>query len=135
MQRRTKTLLALIPIALLALWLDALEPGWGHFYNPLFWVRSQLDQRNPTWQKRPPLDASDRRLQPCVQFTSETILTEAQEQARTLLTGESASFALQQLGAPTCAIATNTFRWLSESGLAVDVTFEEGIATDAKLTR
>lgn len=135
MQRRTKTLITLIPATLLALWLDALEPGWGHFYNPIFWARSQLAKLDTSWRDQAPLDAAHPLLQPCQQFTSENVLTEAQEQARSLLTGQSESFAIQQLGAPTCAIAAQTFRWISETGLAVDVSFEDGVATDAKLSR
>ena len=135
MQRSTKTLIALVPVALLTLWLDALEPGWGRFYNPIFWGRSQFAKLDTDWRERTPLDAAHPLLQPCQQFTSETVLTEAQEQARAIITGQSESFALQQLGAPTCAIAAQTFRWISETGLAVDVTFEDGVATDAKLSR
>jgi hypothetical protein len=135
MQRRTRILLMLIPLSLVALWLDALEPGWGHFHNPIFWARSQLAKLDTSWREQAPLDAAHPLLQPCQQFTSETVLTEAQEQARALITGQSESFALQQLGAPTCVIAENTFRWISASGLAIDVTFEDGVATDAKLSR
>jgi len=50
MQRSTKTLIALVPVALLALWLDALEPGWGHFYNPIFWARSQFAKLDTDWR-------------------------------------------------------------------------------------
>jgi hypothetical protein len=135
MQRKTKTLITLIPLSLLALWLDALEPGWGKFYNPMFWGRSQLAKLDTSWREQAPLDAAHPLLQPCQQFISDTVLSEAQEQARSLVTGQSESFALQQLGAPTCAIAEQTFRWISVSGLAIDVTFEDGVATDAKLSR
>ena len=135
MRRRTQTLLALVPVSLLALWLDALEPGQGRFYNPLFWGRSQLAKLGAAWREGTTLDVANPLLRPCQQFTSETVLTEAQEQARAILTGKSESFALQQLGAPTCAIAHDTFRWISETGLAVDVTFTDGVVTDAQLNR
>ena len=135
MKRKTIVLLTLIPATTLVLWLDALEPGWGRFYNPAFWVRSQLSKLDTTWRELPSFDTADPRLKPCIRLTSENTLSEVQEQARALLSGKSESFALQQLGAPTCAIAENTYRWLTESGLSIDVTIEEGEVMDANLSR
>mgnify|MGYP001792878981 CR=1 FL=1 len=135
MQRRTTTLITLVPVSLLALWLDAMEPGWGRFSNPIFLGRSQLAKLDTSWRERTPLDAAHPLLQSCQQFTSDTVLTEAQEQVRAIITGQSEAFALQQLGVPTCAISGQTFRWISETGLAVDVIFEDGVVTDATLSR
>ena len=135
MKRKTLTLLALIPVSCAALILDALEPGQGVFYNPVFWIRSQISNLDTAWRELKPLDTTDPRLKPCVQLTSENILSESQEQVRLIITGKSDSFALQQLGAPTCALAGNTYRWLSKSGLVVDVTIEDGEVIDAKLSR
>ena len=63
------------------------------------------------------------------------MLSQTQEEARAILTGQSESFTLAQLGAPTCALGNGVYRWVSESGLAVDVTFEDGQVKDADLNR
>jgi hypothetical protein len=135
MKRKTLTLLSLVPLTALALWLDALEPGQGRFYNPMFWARSQFSKLDTAWRERQAFDVANPLLQPCQSLTSENTLSAAQEQARAVITGQSEAFTLSQLGAPTCALAGNTYRWLTQSGLAVDVTFENGTVKDAKLNR
>ena len=135
MKRRTKALMAMVPMTALALWLDALEPGQGHFYNPMFWARSQIAKRQNSWAETAPFDLANPLLKECQSLTSETTLSEAQEQARAIITGKSEAFALQQLGAPTCALGSGVYRWVSESGLAIDATFQDGKVTDAQLNR
>lgn len=135
MKRKTKALLLLTPLSALILWLDALEPGWGQFYNPAFWVRSQLSKLDTAWRELPTVDASDPRLKECIQFTSDTVLSDVQEQARAIVTGKTESFAIQQLGLPTCALTEDVYRWVTESGLAVDVKIVDGEVEDAQLNR
>lgn len=135
MKRRTKALLAMVPLTALALWLDALEPGQGTFYNPMFWARSQVAKLTDGWAEQKPFNLADPLLKECQALTSENTLSEAQEQARAIITGKSETFALQQLGAPTCALGEGAYRWISETGLAIDVTFQDGIVSDANLTR
>lgn len=136
MQRRTKVLLIAIPVTLIVLWLDALEPGQGAFYNPLFFMRSQIARLDTDWRQQHPLDAAkDARLEPCVQFTSDTVLTESQEDLRGLLTGKAEAFTLQQLGPPTCVVADNVYRWIGQSGLSLDVTIREAEVEDVELAR
>lgn len=135
MKNRTKALLAMVPMTALALWLDALEPGQGTFYNPMFWARSQYAKLTDGWAEQKPFNIADPLLKECQALTSENTLSEAQEQARAIIKGESESFALQQLGAPTCVLGEGAYRWISETGLAIDVTFQDGVVTDANLTR
>ena len=135
MKRKTITLLAMVPLTALALWLDALEPGQGRFYNPMFWARSQFAKLDTDWRAVTAFDLTNPLLQPCQQFTSENVLSQMQEEARAILTGQSESFTLAQLGVPTCALGNGVYRWVSESGLAVDVTFEDGQVKDADLNR
>lgn len=135
MKRRTQALLAMIPITALALWLDALEPGQGVFYNPLFWARSQYAKLTDGWAEREPFNLADPLLEECQSLTSENQIKEAQLEARQVITGKSESFALSQLGTPTCALGNGVYRWVSESGLALDVTFSEEGVIDAQLNR
>jgi len=135
MKRRTQALLAMIPITALALWLDALEPGQGVFYNPLFWARSQYAKLTDGWAEREPFNLADPLLEECQSLTSENQIKEAQLEARQVITGKSESFALSQLGTPTCALGDGVYRWVSESGLALDLTFNEEGVTDAQLNR
>lgn len=136
MKRKTIALLAMVPLTAGALWLDALEPGQGVFYNPMFWARSQYSKlANREWQVGTPLDLTSPLLSQCEKLTSENQIKEAQLEARQVITGKSESFALAQLGTPTCALGDGVYRWVSESGLALDVTFDEGGVTDANLNR
>ena len=136
MQRRTKILLSGIPLTLLTLWLDALAPGQGAFYNPLFFFRSQLARLDTAWRQPQAVDAStDERLAACIQFTADTVLTQSQEQLRGVLTGKSEAFTLQQLGPPTCVMADGVYRWLSQSGLSLDITITDAEVEDARLSR
>lgn len=136
MKRKTAFFLLLVPITAGVLWLDALEPGQGTFYNPIFWARSQYSEVvNRNWQIKKPLDLASPLLENCQRLTSENQIKAAQLEARQIITGKSESFTLAQLGTPTCALGDNVYRWVSESGLALDVTFDEGGATDAQLSR
>lgn len=135
MKNRTKALLAMVPITAGLLWLDALEPGQGVFYNPIFWARSQYAKLHDGWAETEPFNIADPLLKECQALTSENTLSDAQEEARAIITGKSETFALQQLGAPTCALGEGVYRWISESGLALDVAFEDGEVKDADLTR
>ena len=135
MKRKTLTLLTMVPLTALALWFDALEPGQGAFYNPMFWARSQIAKLDPDWRTVTAFDLTNPLLQPCQQFTAENVLSQSQEEARAILTGQSESFTLAQLGTPTCALGNGVYRWVSESGLAVDVIFEDGQVQDANLNR
>jgi len=135
MKRRTKALLAMVPLTAGALWLDALEPGQGVFYNPMFWARSQYAKLTDGWAEREPFNLADPLLQECQALTSENSLNDAQLEARQIITGKSESFALAQLGTPTCIVGEGVYRWVSESGLALDLTFNEGGVTDAQLNR
>jgi hypothetical protein len=135
MKRKTIGILLSLPIAAGLLIADALEPGQGAFYNPMFWARSQWAKRDTNWRERPLIDAADARLAPCTQFTGETELTEAQEGLRDALIGKSETLTLQQLGPPTCALSETVYRWITESGLALDVEIEDSEVQDAELTR
>ncbi|MBE7381270.1 MAG: hypothetical protein F6J95_007650 [Leptolyngbya sp. SIO1E4] len=135
MKRKTKLLIALVPLTALGLWLDALEPGQGRFYNPMFWARSQISKLSDGWAEQPDFNLANPLLRPCQKLTSENTLSRVQEEARAIITGKSESFALAQLGAPTCALGNGVYRWVSESGLAVDVTFEDGEVKSADLNR
>ncbi|WP_204138264.1 hypothetical protein [Halomicronema sp. CCY15110] len=135
MKRRTKALLAMVPLTALALWLDVLEPGQGAFYNPMFWARSQYAKLTDGWAEREPFNLADPLLEECQSLTSENQIKEAQLEARQVITGKSESFALSQLGTPTCALGDGVYRWVSESGLALDLTFNEEGVTDAQLNR
>lgn len=136
MKRRTKALLAMVPMTAGVLWLDAIEPGQGTFYNPAFWARSQYAKlANRDWQIEKPLDLANPLLQQCQMLTSENQIEAVQIEARQIITGKSESFALAQLGTPTCALGDGVYRWVSEAGLALDVTFEEGGVIDAELNR
>jgi hypothetical protein len=135
MKRLTTGLLLSLPVATLALAADALEPGQGVFYNPVFWLRSQLTKFDSNWREQRPLDAGDKRLEPCVQYLSETVLTEAQEGLRGSLVGTSETLALQQLGPPTCRLADSLYRWVTASGLALDVEIQDSEVRDARLAR
>lgn len=135
MKRRTKALLAMVPLTALALWLDVLEPGQGAFYNPMFWARSQYAKLTDGWAEREPFNLADPLLEECQSLTSENQIKEAQLEARQVITGKSESFALSQLGTPTCALGNGVYRWVSESGLALDLTFSEEGVTDAQLNR
>ena len=135
MKRLTIGLLLALPVATLALAADALKPGQGMFYNPVFLLRSQLARVDSTWLEQRPLDAGDKRLQPCVQYLSETVLTEAQEGLRDSLAGTSETLALQQLGPPTCRLADSLYRWITETGLSLDVEIKDSEVQSAKLAR
>lgn len=135
MKRRTVLLLSLIPVTTGLLWLDALEPGQGVFYNPLFWAKARLSALVQEEMVVEGFSLTDPRLNPCQKLASENQLSETQEQMRSVLTGESKAFALQQLGPPTCVLGGNAYRWLTESGLAVDITMTEEGVEDVELSR
>jgi hypothetical protein len=136
-RRVTYTLLFTSMASVVFLYLDALERGQGRFVNPAFYVRAQLARLDTGWRTLKEIDLTDPRLMPCRKFAAETEISRHQEDMRRILVGKSESFAITQLGPPTCILARTTgeraYRWLSESGLSVDLSIKDGMVDRAEL--
>ena len=114
--------IALIPVAALILAADLAQPGYGKFPNPLFYAKFAANAAQDKLSNKDSIDPSDARLSACKGETNTIAITDAQAALRTSLEGKSSSFAVQQLGSPACQLANGSYRWLLESGLAIDAT-------------
>ncbi|ASC70298.1 hypothetical protein XM38_012350 [Halomicronema hongdechloris C2206] len=125
-----------VPAALLILIADMAAPGWGRFINPVWLAKAQIAKLDRGWRELQPPGEDDPRLEACQQVLSENTVGNTQEQLRGALTGETEQIAVQWLGPPTCQLANDTYRWLTESGLSIDVIYaDDGEVQDARLTR
>ena len=132
MKTRTRAALAIIPLTLLAL--DLAKPGQWQFLKPAYSARALIDEARAL--SMAVVDFSDPRLEPCGMIYAGGSISEAQEQARAALVGESETVAIQQLGPPACALAGGGLRWLTAQGLALDVrATADGVIESAKLAR
>ncbi|MEO0456781.1 MAG: hypothetical protein AAF152_09380 [Cyanobacteria bacterium P01_A01_bin.114] len=128
--------IASLPIAALILAIDIAEPGYGAFANPIFYVKSIASRLDADWAQVTDVNPTDKRLRPCATLLDPSIITDHQASLRKALIGESEGVAVQWLGVPACQLADGSYRWLTEAGLALDVTFDEWSRVDrAKLNR
>lgn len=133
---RNRSLIAL-PIVTAMVALDLAVSGWGKFPNPVFYGKWAVSARS---QKRlsdiEGINPSDHRLTACKEeLTANTLISNHQAALRDTLTGKSAVLAVQQLGTPVCQVADGSWRWLTESGLSLDLSFDEqGGVDEATLT-
>ena len=135
-QRLRNRSLASIPLSAAVLALDLAVPGWGRFYNPLFFIRAQLAQLKRDWIDVGAISLTDQRLTSCATVLSHPhAITEAQAALRQSIIGENERFAITQLGVPACQLADDAYRWLIEDGLSLDITLSEaGEVDDARLS-
>lgn len=117
--------------------LDLLEPGRGRFYNPIYGAKSWLNQHQPAaWQAINRISSNDARLANCMAIAPDPIALDATKaELRRALVGEAESVALDWLGQPACALGNGVYRWILDSGLALDVTVNEGTVTHSELNR
>ena len=130
--------LSLVPVAALVLAADLAAPGWGKFPNPIFYARFSVNivVEKLTKADADTIDPADARLARCEGEASPTTITETQAAIRRSLTGKSSMVAVQSLGSPACRLASGSYRWLLESGLALDIKVNEGgTVEDASLSR
>ena len=129
--------LLLVPVAALVLAADLAAPGWGKFPNPVFYARFAVNvTRDKLSADSDAIDPADSRLSACKGEAQATTITEAQAALRRSLTGKSSVVAVQSLGSPACELANGSYRWLIESGLALDIKVNEGgTIDDAALSR
>ena len=129
--------LSLVPVAALVLAADLAAPGWGRFPNPVFYVRFAINAtRDKLTADSDTIDPEDSRLSACKGEAAPTTITEAQAAIRRSLAGKSSVVAVQSLGSPACELANGSYRWLIESGLALDIQVNEGgTIDDAALSR
>lgn len=106
-----------------ATYLDLKRPGRGTFYNPIFEVRSWSARRFPAgWRKAQTLELGDSRLTNCIAAPPAPLVISAELTAlRQELVGEQDSIALERLGPPTCVMANNVYRWVTDSGLSLEI--------------
>ncbi|NJM99284.1 MAG: hypothetical protein HC800_21010 [Phormidesmis sp. RL_2_1] len=82
------------------------------------------------------VDPADARLAECEGEATPVTITDAQAAIRRSLAGKSSIVAVQALGSPACQLANGSYRWLLESGLALDARInEEGVIDDVSLRR
>ncbi|MEO1401926.1 MAG: hypothetical protein AAFV72_11850 [Cyanobacteria bacterium J06635_1] len=128
--------IAVLPIALLILAMDIAEPGYGTFANPIFYLKSIASQLDTAWAQAETVLPTDKRLRPCIEILNPSTITDHQTSLRKALVGESELLAVQWLGVPACQLADGSYRWLTEAGLALDITFDEWSQVDhARLNR
>lgn len=124
--------ISLVPVAALVLAADLAVPGWGKFPNPVFYVRFAVNAtRDKLSADSDTLDPEDSRLSACKGEAATTTITDAQAAIRRSLAGKSSVVAVQSLGSPACPLANGSYRWLIESGLALDIAVNEGGTIDA----
>ena len=129
--KRKKRTVALIPIAALILAADLAQPGWGRFPNPVFYARFAANGLKDKLSQADEVNSEDARLMDCKGDAEPVTITDAQAAARKTLKGKSSVIAVQTLGTPACELANGSYRWLLESGLALDVEVNEGGTIDA----
>lgn len=129
--------ITLLPVAALVLAADLAVPGWGKFPNPVFYARFAVNAtKDKLTADSDAIDPEDSRLSACKGEAQATTITEAQAALRRSLAGKSSVVAVQSLGSPACELANGSYRWLIESGLALDIKVnEEGTIDDAALSR
>jgi hypothetical protein len=128
--------IALPAVAALVLAADLASPGWGKFPNPVFYAKSTVNGLQDRASAADSVDPADVRLKACEGQTQTTTITNAQAAMRDSLTGKSSVIAVQWLGSPACQLADGSYRWLLDSGLALDVAVnDKGDIDDAKLSR
>lgn len=131
-----KWAIALVPISALVLAADLAQPGYGKFPNPVFWSKAAVNGITDTLANKDSIDSTDARLFACAGEPNSIAITDAQAALRNSLEGKSSSFAVQQLGSPTCQLANGSYRWLLESGLALDaIANEDGEIDSVTLAR
>ncbi|NJM98263.1 MAG: hypothetical protein HC800_14880 [Phormidesmis sp. RL_2_1] len=133
-----KQALALLIFSTLVLAADLVEPGWGKFPNPVFYVKfaANVVVEKMSNADIDTVDPADARLAGCEGEAETTTITEAQAALSKTLAGKSSMVAVQALGTPACQLANGSYRWLIESGLALDARInEEGVIDDASLSR
>ena len=130
--------LSLVPVAALVLAADLAAPGWGNFPNPIFYARFAVNAARDklSADSSDTIDPEDSRLSACKGEAATITITEDQAALRRSLAGKSSVVAVQSLGSPACELANGSYRWLIESGLALDITVNEGgTIDDAALSR
>ena len=127
-----KRALSLVLVAALLLAADLMQPGWGKFPNPVFWTRFAANAAKDKFSNADAVNLNDARLMDCKTPSAAPVaITNAQAAARKTLEGKSSVIAVQTLGTPACELANGSYRWLLESGLALDVDINEGGIIDA----
>lgn len=130
--------IALIPAAALIFAADLVTPGWGKFPNPVFYAKWAVNATTDTVANADAVDPADARLKVCEGKTAGApmTITNAQAAMRDSLEGKSSVVAVQSLGSPACQLADGSYRWLLETGLALDINVNDGgTIDDAKLSR
>ncbi|MEM9807418.1 MAG: hypothetical protein AAF959_19315 [Cyanobacteria bacterium P01_D01_bin.56] len=124
-----------MPLAFLVLASDLHIPGWGKFANPVFYATWAISRAKGIGDNTQAVGADDRRLAGCQGAVEPSVINANQTAMRQMLTGESESVAVSWLGSPACRLADDTFRWLTDGGLSLDVTLDEwGKVDGAKLS-
>ena len=128
--------LALVPVAALILAADLAAPGWGKFPNPVFYAQFAANALSDRLSAADTVNPDDARLRLCQGRAAASTITDAQAAIRASLEGKTSVVAVQSLGSPACQIADRSYRWLLNSGLALDVTVDEtGVIENATLSR
>ena len=134
--KRQRHAIALVPVAVLVLAADLAQPGYGKFPNPVFYARFAANAVRDKFARSDEVNPDDARLFACKDEPNAIAITDAQAALRTSIEGKSSSFAVQQLGSPACQLANGSYRWLLESGLALDATANpDGTIDDVTLAR
>lgn len=131
-----KRAIALLGVSALVLAADLAKPGWGQFPNPVFYGRWAVNGIQAKLTDADTVDPADARLAECEGEAAPVTITDAQAAIRRSLAGKSSIVAVQALGSPACQLANGSYRWLLESGLALDARINEaGVISDASLNR
>ncbi|MGD1853979.1 MAG: hypothetical protein ACFB2W_06970 [Leptolyngbyaceae cyanobacterium] len=133
--RLRNSAIAMMPIAFLVLASDLHVPGWGEFTNPVFYAKWVISRVKGLGGDIQTVAANDRRLAVCQGAIEPGVIDANQTAMRQTLAGESEELAVSLLGTPACRLADDTFRWLTDGGLSLDVTLDEwGRVNSAKLS-
>lgn len=131
-----KRAIALLGLSALVLAADLSTPGWGQFPNPVFYSRWAVNGIQDKLADADTVDPADARLKGCEGDAAPVAISEAQAAIRQTLEGKSSVVAVQALGSPACQLANGSYRWLIESGLALDIAVnEDGDIENADLSR